>query len=224
MKKLDNIPDIDIVPPLSKEDKEFALRLENETHLPIEALYFVVGQFRLSIENQVNEAAQLNLSIHLDRFYPEIGKSYKKYIKSLLAPNLEIESITVKTNKGTIKLNPSDHLFKSLYISIQRFRKKLDNVINSKRSAFKSGLLDSLLLYLILFFRLNAKLSKFQMRVVIGMFIVHFKVFKGKLIMTEDEFNISSLDLEVQDYKHYLSERVKSRMKKYFPRIKSEFV
>jgi hypothetical protein len=62
------------------------------------------------------------------------------------------------------------------------------------------------------------------MRVVIGMFIVHFKLFKGTLMMTEGEFNNRFLDLEVQDYKHYLSDRVKSRMKKYWPGENPEFV
>jgi translation elongation factor EF-G len=57
----------------------------------------------------------------------------------------------------------------------------------------------------------NTSLGKFQKEVLVGMFIVYFKLYWGTPVKTEEEYNENPSALS---YKHYLSGIVQSRLKK----------
>jgi hypothetical protein len=53
--------------------------------------------------------------------------------------------------------------------------------------------------------------SIFQMYSILGLFLAHFKIYKGNPLLPEKEYKKE--DYEAQDYKHYLYDRVKNRLK-----------
>jgi hypothetical protein len=125
-----------------------------------------------------------------------------------------IESITIKSNKGIVTLKHDDPYFHSLTTPI--FKIKDDHLLISEKEnkELLSSSIEDSLRDIIRFLTKSTSLNKFQIYVVVGMILVHFNLYRGKPLMTKQEFEATPT--EAQDYKHYLYDIVKSRLKKIF--------
>ena len=190
-------------PPITKEDYNFALKINRKYAIPTAELSSLVREIRWNVD--LYKIKSLS-KVTLDKFH------------EIVFPNdAVIQMINITTNKGSITLRKSDIFFDFFSSIILQTKNKIDNLYNADD---KKERLDEA--YSILFFITynisHTSLKKFQKLVLIGQFIAHFQL--GKSVMTEEEFNHKPTD--AQDYDHYLYDIVKSRIKKYkkeFPNL-----
>jgi hypothetical protein len=125
-----------------------------------------------------------------------------------------IESITIKSNKGTVTLKHSDPYFHKLTTPIYLIKDEHLLASEKKDKELISSAVEACLKDTILFLMSLKSLNKFQIYVIVGRILVYFNLFRGKALLTEPEYLANPK--EAQDYKHYLYDIVKSRLKKIF--------
>jgi hypothetical protein len=186
------------IPEITPEDEIFACKVLKQYKIPIDSLHLLIRYVRYYLTEWKEE-------------WKEDFILQDDFLK-IFGPTDEIKEIIIKTDKETVKIKYPDLLFNWCLISIKRLKFRFKKQIKSSNNFIRSHE-QSLLLDLILS-GLTETLNKFQQRVVIGMFLVYFKI--GNPLMTEQEFELKRKEslTETQDYKHYLSDIVKSRLKK----------
>ena len=187
---------------MKEQDKAFAEKVNQEyPKLPLDQLCEMVATVRIIIDTEKQY------------------KPLKTPCSGLLDPELEVQEFVLKTNKGDITINkvhqPQDFraLENGLEILKNIQKKEYDSFVKYLDRVSMQGPMLKTKLFLD-----ETPLGEFQKRVVIGMFIVHFELYRpDKPILTEKEWQKS--DKHDQSYKHYLADIVKNRLKadfKYF--------
>ncbi len=172
-------------------DHSFAKKLSEEYKLSIKDICLLIYFFKRKID------------------FKKTNKSYQ-IINQIIKPKTVIQSICLNTNNGQILI--SDRLFiLSFYSSIYNLILSFDNKEKTTNPVLKKYVLDSYLRMMSNYFDIKTNLTPWQKQVAIGMICVHCGWGKRKPIMTEVEFIKNPT--EAQDYKHYLSDTVKSWMK-----------
>lgn len=190
--------DEDFFPPITQEDYDFTMQVEKEFDVPFDQLLWFIREIRYDIQDDLAEIKD------------DSEIAYQIMLERLFDSDVKIKEINITTNKGIVKITKSDLFFEYVCNAIQKMQLKLERLLNSESPIFKSMEKDILFHSIISHFA-ETSLNEFQQRVVIGMFIVHFKL--GKPVKTEKEWN--EKETESQDYPHYLSDIVKSRLKKF---------
>lgn len=126
----------------------------------------------------------------------------------------QIESITVKSNKGLVTLGQNDPYFHELTAPIFKIKDETLKAEEKRDARSLSIATANSLRNTIRFLATLTSLNKFQLYVVVGLILVHYNLSPGKPLMTEEEYLLNQRS--AQDYKHYLYDIVKSRFKKYF--------
>lgn len=192
------ISDNDFFPPIIGEDNDFALKIKKEYDVPFDELCLLIREIRWSIHDDLSEIKDRSEIV------------YDMLLKRVFDSDARILKIDIVTNKGSVSITKSDIFLNLFSFIINRAKYKLQTLLNSENS--KNRLFENYFLLHSIFTYFNGtSLNKFQQRVSIGMFLVHFKL--GKPVMTEEEFNANPTGHT--DYKHYLNDIVKSRLKKY---------
>lgn len=123
----------------------------------------------------------------------------------------EIESIVITTNKEIFSVPKIGNIYQQLLTTTKRLIRKYQNELELKQKMFDNLSVDHP--FMLIEKAINkTSLGPQQKRVVIGMILVHLKLWKHTPIMTEQEFENSPI---VGKYKRYLSDIVKSLQKKY---------
>ena len=129
-----------------------------------------------------------------------------------LSPGTKIQNIVINTNKGPLTMYNYDEILKNFVITAKRVFQKYKTY---SKSDFK--LLHHLEIQRpflsIERFTSNTTLGPFQKRVVIGMFLVYFRLWIDKPIMTETEYFKNPTS--AISYLHYLSDIAEAYQKKY---------
>lgn len=206
MKKV-NITSEDEFTPLSSEDDAFAFDISKDYDVPFEGLSRLIRDFRSNI---LNDIPNFELVEYL------LKKNFKKYEQKLFYA--ETISITIKTNKGQITIKPSDPYFKYFNPPIKRIKVSIEKLLNTERTIGKSLFREQLYLSIYYYLVEQNSLKKFRIYGIIGKFMVHFKIFIGKPLMTKKEWEGSNN--EAPSYEAYLNNIVKSRLKKIFKNLK----
>jgi hypothetical protein len=183
-------------PQLSEQDKAFALEVHNEyNQMPLDDIYTLVQKVRHIVTD--------NLS-HLQQ-----GLDFEKEFRPLTNPKTKVIAITIQTNSGAINIEASNYLFKFFKSAIQKAVKRFNEVEINWKSHLSRWAIQYPLDIVSIFLK-NTKLGSFQRRVVKGMFIVHFKLYRGKPYQTEKEWEADPKRTG-DNYKTYLSDKVKQR-------------
>lgn len=192
------ISDNDFFPPIIAEDYDFALKIKKEYDVPFNELCLLIREIRWSIHDDLSEIKDRSEIV------------YNMLLKRVFDSDARILKIDIATNKGSVTITKSDIFFNFFSFVFKSAQYKLHKLLNSENS--RNRLYENyFLLYSIFTYFNGTSLNKFQQRVSIGMFLVHFKL--GKPVMTEKKFNANPTGHK--DYKHYLNDIVKSRLKKY---------
>ena len=198
MRKLQLTPE-ELFPQITPEDREFALKIIAKFNVPIDEICWLIKEIRYEIPNITYE------------FDDDI--KLKSDFQKLFASDTEIEEISITTNKGIIAFKYPDRLFNYFSYAIYRLKMGIEREIKGSDAFYRSVLRDELY-NMIMFYFTGTSLGKFQMGVAIGMFLVHFKIYKSKPIMSEQEFE-ANRKIEAQDYNHYLYDIVKIPLRKF---------
>lgn len=188
---------IDTLPEITQEDEIFAGKISQDYNAPIEGLSRLIREVRFYLSEWADDC---------------ISKAdYQK----IFGADVEIRGISITTNKGTIETKSPDIFFFWCYLAIRGIRSKVENDINSANRSERSTE-EVFLLELIMLYFSKTSLPKLQQRAAIGLFLVYFKI--GNPPLTEQEFKAEKNKgkfLNTQDYKRYLSDNIKSRLKKF---------
>jgi hypothetical protein len=126
-------------------------------------------------------------------------------------PGIEFRKISITSNKGTIDIDATHPFFEYyFYPQIKRIELLRSKTLSSQNKEIAKWLVDLPLRRIWLFFN-RTTLGKFQQRVVTGLLLVHFKLFKNRPIITAEEWKENPT--QAISYKHYLSDIVKTRLK-----------
>lgn len=220
---------------MDPEDRKLASKLANEYNLPFDKLCKSIDFLHRYIHGFFKMANEIG---------KEFKKNYQHQRNLLKGPDIKINIITndgdimidkknifypyFKTaiNKASAKcdmiINSAD-LFSLFKTAINKTSVRCDMITTSEdllslsesnfskskiNKFYKSMPLETLIQYL-------PSAPKFKKYVIVGLLIVYFKFDSD--IMTEQEFELKKEKglTEAQDYKHYLYDIVKSRLKKY---------
>lgn len=130
-------------------------------------------------------------------------------------PDIEVLSIKIETNQGPIDVNMkffTDDLVTELGKLLLKY---FDRIFQQSNSLDKIGM--NLLFDMIVDYFNSINLSDLSRHYAIGLFQIHFSIESDKFL-TEQQYNTQLKagtlgPLSAQDYKHYLAERVRSRIK-----------
>lgn len=190
---------------LTAEDREFAQKLSDEFNLPLEELCIDIGMVHGNIESAKEDYDNIkhgNIEVYQD-------------LKDSLSG--AIKAVHIVTNNGPVSFSSQDIYFRHFEKAIKNVRNSCDVIIHSEDNPCSKSDLDKILRRTWMGFYLSSA-SIWNKRVIIGYLLVYFKV--DPSIMTKEEFEEDQLRprksrSNARDYKHYLADFVKSRMKIY---------
>lgn len=203
MKEDLHLTPISLLSAITPEDCEFALQVKNEYNLPEDELNWLIRDIRDTLKDQFSELKEDS----------RLRDTYDK----LFASDVEIKGITINTNKEDIYISSNVSLFDYFLTQINKIHVQFDNTISSQDDYLSRWSKQSAFLKTMIYLS-GTSLGPFQRKVVIGMVLVHFRLYKGKPLLTESEFKTKQVEGELlgyDSYKHYLVEIVENRLKKY---------
>jgi hypothetical protein len=189
MKKNLHLTPVSSLPPITPEDHNFALMVKKEYNLPFNELCWLIRDVRDTLQEGFSELKE------------SVNDDYeKKYYKGLRTVNLKSDDPLFNTF--------NNHL-KKIKIAIRIEKDSAEKFINKIKY-------ESAFLKIVIYFH-QTDLIKISKHVVVGMFLTHFKLYKGKPYKTKAEWK----DKPTQDdnWENYLFGRVKTRIKKYSSEI-----
>jgi hypothetical protein len=202
------LKDIDSLSPITDDDNDFATDVNKEFGVSIDDLRWLIRDIRqglLKCQEDFNEGMAL-----LDQHFWDI----------FCGSETELKKVSITSTLGTIDIEKS-HPFWEVYFypQILKIKSLHSKILADQKSDFKFWLIDLPLNKIWKFFD-RTSLNDFQKRVAIGMFLVHFKLWKGKPYLKKSEWNDQ---MEAQDYKHYLSDIVKTRLRGGSSKVAEKF-
>jgi hypothetical protein len=108
-------------------------------------------------------------------------------------------------------------LFDYFLTQIQKIQSELENKIDDQNHYLPAWSKINALLKTDRYIS-GTSLGPFQKNVVIGMFLFHFKFYKGEQLLTQIEFKTKQDNGELlgyDSYKHYLAEKAERCLKKF---------
>ena len=206
--KVLHLTPVSSLPPITPEDHNFALRIKKEYNkkkynLSFNELCWLIRDVRDTLQEGFSELKEDS----------RLRDTYEK----LFASDVEIKGISINTNKGDIKISSTESLFNYFLIQIKKIHSEFDKTLNSEDDFLNRMGKQSAFLKTVVYCD-ETSLGPFQKKVVIGMFLVHFRLYKGKPLLTEPGFKTKQSEGELlgyPSYKHYLVEIVENRLKKY---------
>ena len=185
---------------ISGEDNKFALRIKDEFDLPWSDLLTKIYETRT----------------FLHEVSPNTGIiTYNRYkgLIDLIATGEEIQEIIIKTNQESVSIKKSDELFSYFIRPINRIKWNLLKKVKDGADEFNLIMWKLVFWDLMIFFR-QTTLTKNDRMIAIGMFLSHFKIYRGVPIQSEEEWKQTASS--ARSWKNYLVDRVKSLSKSDF--------
>jgi hypothetical protein len=192
--------EINTLPEISLNDSSFAEKVFNEyDKLPFDDLCWLIRDIRYGIQRYKADYEAGMLSMN------------SNFWEKLCANGLEFKSISITSNKGTIELTAGHPIFEHYFYPQFKKIKLLQRDILESQSKGQKFYMVNLPFNNIWRFLNTTQLGEFQKRVITGMFLVYFNLYKDKPLMTEKEWNKDPT--YAATYKHYLSDTVKGWLK-----------
>lgn len=186
--------------PLSEEDLDFAKTIKSKHNIPLDILLVLIISFRNSRSN-----------VFVMSDFAKNKKTQKTSTRKAIVLNAKVTGITITTETGSLKLDHTDNYFKYFIPTIQlmkhHYKKFLPNSIEKDREWLLDG--DIFNMYNIL--NENTSLRPTERNFVIGLFLIHFKIYKRKVLKSSQD-DLDENPTSDQDFNHYLAKIVKSRL------------
>jgi len=176
----------------SWQDIDFAKEIEKEYDIPAVKSFGIIGDLRDFIN-------------HLPEF--------RKYdaLPELFAPDIEIKKINFDTNKGPVEINSNKSVFKFFVNSLQIAKKEIEREWNKTWDG--DEIFYDYFIKAASYYSPYKPKGNFQRYVILGMFIVHFKLYKSKELRSKEEWKQNpTSDIS---YRHYLRNIARTRLKKH---------
>jgi len=198
----------DLLPSITEADNEFALKVKKKYNkISFDDLCLLIRNIRYDISDEFSELKET------------VSELVDIYNKKLYSPGIEIHRIIVETNKGEVYFQPDDPFTGSFFkTAIRKTENKLKKSKTKNENAIKHISYECIFAKIVTFAVLNSGLGPYQQIVFFGYFLVHFKIYKGEHLDTEDEFEIKRNEgkyLNYNNYGRYLKSRLENIFKKY---------
>jgi hypothetical protein len=189
-----------ILPEIDPNDLRFAETVFAEySKIPFDDLCWLIRDLRYVIQKYQEDYDVGMLSMN------------ENFWEKLCGKEIEFKSISITSNKGTIDVMANHPLFEHYFSpQLKKIRLLHREILESQSKEVKFYMVD-LPFSKIWIFLNTTDLGEFQKRVVAGMFLVYFKLYKVKSIMKEIEWKENPT--YATTYKHYLSDIVKTWLK-----------
>lgn len=189
-------------PYIKIEDAKFAEDLAQEFMLPLDDLKELIEDTRNAIQNG----------------YPHfIFGSNDGIPEDVVAPwhrlmkyDLKVKKISVETDKGIIEFFPEDRYFRPLMAQLRKIKKRVKLALSKYRKVTDRFERNAILFDILKFFVKQDFLNKTTALYATGLCMIYFELYGYKPILKKEDFTD---DYEAWDYKHYLVDIVKSRLK-----------
>jgi hypothetical protein len=194
---------ISLLHPITPEDEVFAMKVKDEYNLPYDELCWLIRDIRDTMNDDY-------LAVKKD-------SRFRDTYNELFASDVEIKGITINTNKEDIFIKADSSLFDYFLTQIQKIQSELENKIDDQNHYLPAWSKINALLKTDRYIS-GTSLGPFQKNVVIGMFLFHFKFYKGEQLLTQIEFKTKQDNGELlgyDSYKHYLAEKAERCLKKF---------
>lgn len=192
---------------LNEPDKAFALEIHKRYKLPLEDLCHII------------EVVRLNLALDLEELKKD--SAYYQVLDTLNDPDIEVSSVNLVTNKGTIIIESSDPLFAYLEIPIKRIRDKFNSEVSYLDEAMNKGAKAASSEWVMKYVSSTSLIARHK-EILAFDFIHHFKFhWDSKPTMTEEEWNANPT--EANGYDEYRRDIGKSRLKSVNGRFDPNF-
>lgn len=181
-------------PQLSEQDKAFALEVQNKYNLSIENICKLVARMRHIINDDWKEFRSTD---------------YVKSCNILCDPEVEITSVNIVTDKGTIEIASTNEMYSYLRIPIQRIKDKFKADLDVIQTALNKG--GKYAMCELVMKSIKATALKPRHKELLAFdFIHYYKFFPGKPTMTREEWLANST--EAKNYTEYCRDIGKSRL------------
>lgn len=207
MKKPDHTPDY-ILPELTPEDQEFAEKISDEFSLSLDEVSWFVDLIRHYADDFMSSEQKV---------LPYFKTDKEKILNS---PDFKMTELIIDSNYGKIGISESDPMFGYLENYLFKTREKLTEKISllNKEVNTRKAKSGQPIIHILRFFDRQSMVSN-KKHIAIGRFLVYFKLFRKTPLKTETEWKKNPNDA-AQDYKHYLSDYVRSLIKDFSPDYK----
>lgn len=195
---------------LNQEDKAFALKVIQEYDVPVDWLCVFIANIRNATLGHLENGWEVDPSGTLS--FSEMRDIKQKIRDSASILDEKVKEISITTSKGIVKVNPSDYVFSLFHLPIYKLKKEYEKYLTSDLVISKEMTINGSLSLLYSCLITKSSLKKSHRYEIIGMFLVHFKLYPGKPLLTKPEYDPGIR--EADTYKRYLYNIVKSRMKK----------
>lgn len=184
-------------------DRKFAEELALELTLSHDDLTEFVKDIR--------EGIQYGLPIKKIGYGEETGYPFIKRSHQLLEHEIDVRKISIETSKGLIEFTPTDPYFNLFRAPIVKIRKSIKEELSAIRKIEQRMERRSILRVIFEYFYNQKSLNPTTILYATGLFMVHFELFGYKPILKREDF--SDEEYEAWDYKHYIVDIVKRRLK-----------
>jgi len=197
--------------PITDDDKKFAQKLLSlpKFKIPPDLLYYMIINFRTSRSK--------HFVLPDDT---EIEKQQAIYSKRTQILENQIEEIQFKTSNGTFNIDRKDYHYKYFVRVVEQMMKDYQRLLPLSIEKQREWLIDGEVYYLFTLLNEHTSLRAYTRNVIIGLFMVHFEIERGRILMAERQWN-NNRTSDV-DYHHYLDKHVKSRLKRILRRFNSQ--
>jgi hypothetical protein len=194
---------ISLLHPITSEDEDFAMKVYDEYSLPYDELCWLIRDIRDTLNDGFSAFKK--------------DSRFRDTYNELFASDVEIKGITINTNKEDIFIKTDSSLFDYFLNQIQKIHSEIEKKIDDQDHYLPAWSKINALLKTD-FYISDTSLGPFQKNVVIGMFLFHFRLDRGKPLLSQLEFKSKQEKgefLGYDSYKHYLAEAAERRLEKF---------
>jgi hypothetical protein len=192
---------------LTHEDKDFAEQLINDFHFTsYEICEHIYIFHNLALEE--SDYIFLDVDLRYDLIRKESRETLEENLKVL---DGKLKEVIIKTTKGEMVVTDSLSLRRYFNWSINNLKIERQKYLKSEVGNVFDWIRDENIANLYYYLKKTTSLKDHTIRILIGRFLLHFKIVYYFPIRTEDEWNANPTSS--QSYNHHLSERVRSLLK-----------
>jgi len=189
-------------------DKEFAEELALELQLPHDDVEEFVIDIRDAIQNGF---PSIKIGLY-DGVPPCVVEPWHR----LFEYDFDVQKISIETSKGIVEFYSTDPYFELFMAPISKIRISIRQALSKFKKLTEHMERSSILNEILEYFYRQDSLNKTTVLYATGLCMVHFKFYGYKSILRKEDF---TEDYGAWDYKHYLVDIVKRRLRKAIPRI-----
>lgn len=194
---------------LKIEDVKFAEDLAQELKLPLDDLKELIADTRKEIHD-------ISTFIKNDCDDDDIPSDVVAPWHRPMVYDYRIQKISVETNKGIIEFFPTDPYYRLLIAPLRKIKKSVKQALSRYKKESNQFSRICMLADLLEYFSMQDSLNKTTALYATGLCMIHFEFYGYKPILKKEDFTD---DYGAWDYKHYLVDIVKRRLRNTIARL-----